>query len=195
MNRLTLAALFATAAVAALSAAPASAQTKTLHDAAHDVLSQPADSSGVPRDPAPRRREGDALSLRVTHGPHRLRLVLHFARLTKTEGPAAQVLAVRTNTGKRAELVLFTTKASGSVQRSWQVNGHERSCPGLRSRVEYRKAIVRAAIPRRCLGNPSWVRAGGGNGTLARGRLFADDVTLDSKVRHEVALGPRVRRG
>ena len=57
---------------------------------------------------------------------------------------------MRTNTGKRAELVLFTTKASGSVQRTWQVNGHERRCPGLRSRVEYRKAIVRAAIPRRC---------------------------------------------
>ena len=167
MNRLALSALVATA-FAALSAAPASAQTTTLHDAAHDVLSQPADSSGVPKDAAPRRREGDALSLRVTHGPHRLRLVLRFARLTKTEGPAAQVLAVRTNTGKRAELVLFTTKASGSVQRSWQVNVHERRCPGLRSRVEYRKAIVRAAIPRRCLGNPSWVRAGGGNGTLAR---------------------------
>ena len=70
MNRLALSALVTTAAVAALSAAPARAQTKTLHDAAHDVLSsQPARSSGVPKDPAPRRREGDALSLRVTHGP------------------------------------------------------------------------------------------------------------------------------
>jgi hypothetical protein len=178
-------------AVAALTAAPASAQTVTTHDAAHDVLSQNALSQGPPTRPAPHHRNGDALWLRVVHGPHRIRLTLHFARLTRPHRPAVEVLALATNAGKRAELDLVTLRRGGSIHRTWQVNGHDRRCPGLRSSVKYHQATVRAVIPRSCLGDPRWVRAGGGDGTLGGHRLFADDVSLNSRVHNNVALGAR----
>jgi len=64
----------AVATVLVLAPSSAHADSSTTRDASRDVLSQGLEDD-VPTRPEPSRAEGDALTMRVTHGPKRLRIV------------------------------------------------------------------------------------------------------------------------
>ncbi len=183
------------AAAVGLAPLPAYADTFTTRDAARDVLSQGIDDD-IPTKPEPNRIEGDALAMRVTHGPQRVRITLRTAQLTRDPATSAvHVFGLRTNEARRAELTIYVHGKHWQGERTWRVNGRERTCHGLRSRIDYEADTVRVVVPRRCLSNPRWVRAGGGSGVLTGDRLYADDVSLDGRIGDDVAFGPRIRRG
>jgi hypothetical protein len=174
---------------------PAHAAGHTTRDAAHDVLSQELDED-LPNRPEPSRTEGDALSMAVVNGPRLVRIRLHLAKLTRaSSGSTVHVFAFRTNEGRRADLSVYVQGKRWQGKRMWSVNGRDRTCRGLRSRIDYDTATVRVAVPRRCLSNPRWVRVGGGTGILAGDRLYADDVSAAGRIGDDVVLGPRVPRG
>jgi len=173
---------------------PAHAQSVTTHDAAHDVMSQGL-YDDVAENPEPQRVEGDALAMRVKHGPHDVRVTLRSAKLTRTRKlDAVHVFTFRTDEGRHAELSVYVTKMHWQGQQMWSVNDRTRTCHGLRSHIDYGRATVRVVVPRRCLSNPRWVRAGGGSGFLQGSKLYADDVNLNGKVGDEPTFGPRVLR-
>lgn len=193
LRKLAIAATAASTLV--LAPLPAYAETVTTDDAAHDVVSQGL-SDDEATDPEPYRVEGDALSMKVLHGPHNVRVNLHSATLTRTKDlDAVHVLSFRTNQGRRAELSLYVTQGDWQGQRSWTVNDKTRACRGLHTYISYGTGTVRVVVPRRCLSYPSWVRVGGGVGSREGSKLYADDVSLDGRVGHEPRLGPRVHRG
>jgi len=181
----------------ALVATPAQARTHVERDAARDIVSMDANSTGAPDRPAPRRREGDVRSLRTVHGPHRIHVTLRSDRLARVKQTwGVHIFRFRTSNGRSADLTMLVSDGRWQGERSWTIDDHERRCRGLHTRVNYQRDTVTAVIPRRCLGNPRWVRVGGGTGLLHAGRLYADDATLDGKVHEDdVRLGPRVRRG
>lgn len=179
----------------ALAPLPAQAATITTTDAAHDVVSANFESDD-PNQPEPTRDEGDALSMRVTHGTGAVRIRLQAAELPRDSSQAtAHIFAFRTNAGRRAELSIYVDGSRWQGQRTWTVNGRERTCRGLRSHIGYREKTVDVVVPRRCLTNPRWVRVGGGIAIQSDSLLYADDVTRSGTVGHELTLGPRIRRG
>lgn len=185
----------ATTAALVLAPLPAIAATHTVTDAAHDVVSQSIDND-VPSRPEPTRTQGDALAMRVTHGKKVVRIILRSARLTRdAKAVNVHVFGIRTNEGRRAELDLLVGAKQWQGEQRWSVNDRDRKCRGLRTHIDYRAGTVRLVVPRRCLSNPRWVQVGGGNGVLVGDRVYADDVSLAGKVGHDIAYGPRIRRG
>ncbi len=182
-----------TTAALALAPLPAQAASVTTRDAARDVVSQAGDQG--PTRPEPLRAEGDVLSMRVTHGTRAVRIRLQTSQLTRDpQQTTAHVFALKTNEGRRADLSIYVDGSRWQGQRWFTLNGRDRSCRGLRTHIDYRAGMVTAVVPRRCLSNPRWVRVGGGIGVDSDSRLYADDVSRDGTIGHELALGPRVRR-
>lgn len=197
VRSLALAATALPALVSALVLAPlpAFADTVTTQDAAQDVVTQGI-SDDEATDPAPDRVEGDALSMRVLHGPRNVRINLHSAKLTRSKDlTAVHAFAFRTNAGRYAELTVYVTDGDWQGQDTWTVDGTDRTCRGLHTYVSYASGTVRLVVPRTCLSNPAWVRVGGGSGFLEGDRLYADDVHLDGSIEDRPQLGQRVRRG
>lgn len=177
---------------------PAQAQTRTTHDARHDVVGG-ADSEMNPTHVVPRRAEGDVLSVRVTHGAGAVRVLLHYAQLSRERrAMVVHFVTLRTDEGLRAGVDLIVDRGDrhGQGDPQWSATGdsQESSCPGLRTRIDYRSDTVRMVVPRNCLSDPRWVRVGAGGGSFVGGRLYADDAALRGRVADDVVLGPRVRR-
>ncbi len=181
--------------VLVLTPLPAFAETHNVKDAPRDVVSQGIDED-VPDHPEPTRDEGDALAMRVKHGKKAVRITLQTAQLTRdATSSTVHVFGIRTNEGRRAELDLFVSGSRWQGQRMWTVNGKDRTCRGLNTRIGYSTGTVRVVVPRRCLSNPRWVPVGAGTGILTADRLYADDVSQAGRVGDDLAYGPRLRRG
>jgi len=184
-----------TASALALAPLPAHAASVTTNDATRDVVAANFDDASQNR-PEPTREEGDTLSMRITHGTGAVRIRLEAAKLTRDPGQTAtHVFALRTNEGTRADLSIYVDGSRWQGQRMLLVNDKMRTCRGLRTHIDYRAGTVQVKIPRRCLSNPRWVRVGAGIATDSDSQLYVDDVSRRGKVGHELALGPRVRRG
>lgn len=194
VTALTVAALIAST-LPALSA-PATAQTRTVQDPSNDVVILDPDSPHVgSQHPDPLRTNGDLTSMTLRHGVHRVRLRLNYTALT-LEPDSIQFHGVRLRTGHRNyEVSLFADPEHPQGQRLFRRGNRILRCHGITSSIDYTDATVRFSVPRRCLGSPQWVRAGAGAGVLTGNQMYADDVSLDGRVRDDLFLGPRVRRG
>lgn len=198
LRRTALALLPLSALVGLGTTVPAQAQTRTTHDARHDVVSG-SDAAAAPTTLQPGRAEGDVVSLRVHHGPRAVRVRLRYAQLTRDpRASVVHVMAFRTSDGLRAGLDLLVDGGGHTWQgeRLWSVEGRDRArCARLRSRINYRTDTVSVVVPRSCLSNPRWVRVGAGGGSFVDGRVYADDVALRGRVADDVVFGAPVRRG
>lgn len=101
---------------------------------------------------------GDVTSVRIRHRVKAVNVVIHTRRLGR--GNAAMV-DILTSAKRPHRFVLTAARADGSkfVTLTKGFN-REVKCDGLRVRFDGAQAVIRAHIPRRCLDNPRWVRAG-----------------------------------
>ncbi len=175
--------------------APAHADTITTRDARHDVQRQPPSENAEPTL-APSRREGDVISFRVAHRADRVLLRIRYDRLSRPRHrqQVVHVVSMRTWRTGLSTASLIATKDEPQGTLLWEGRRPHRTCDGLRTRIDYRADRVIFSVPRECLGNPRWVRAGGGTGTLSRHALWYDDAQLDGGFGEEVTLGRRVHR-
>ncbi len=183
---------------AAIGAGPVMAETRTIHDARHDVVRLATDGPSTAGHVVSQRRSGDVISMRTTYGHARVRVTLGYATLSPVTSENKQVVHVvtlRTNTGHHSNVSLFVSKNQPRGQRLFERDDSIATCKGLHTRVDYRRDRVRFSIPRACLSNPRWVRVGGGGGILTDRWLYADDVSSKSTVQDDLVLGPRVHRG
>ncbi|WP_157210042.1 hypothetical protein [Nocardioides aequoreus] len=183
--------VLAAATVLTAVGAPAHADTWFARDTARDVVRLDAGDDDVANAaPAPRRREGDVVALRVSHDERRVRAAIVYDRLTRPTGgkQVVHVLSLRTSKGKDVDTILLTDRSDRQGELA------DRPCRGVATRVEYAADRVVFNIPSRCLGSPRWVRVGGGIGTMLGERLYVDDALRDGSIRDEMKLGPRVPR-
>ena len=158
--RRTFTTAVATSVVLLAAAGAASAQGLRIRDGQHDMWAGTASDQPSQLTAAPHRSTGDAVDVRLRNGARNVVVTEDFARLDRSG---------------QGDLYGFTLRTDARVWRSIQVeayrrtgwagslamvrrNGRAVTCDGLAARIDYGNDLVRLRIPRRCLGDPQWVR-------------------------------------
>lgn len=189
-------ALGATAAASALALMPgvAHADTDVHTDFTGDVVSLDFGDEGEDWTPQPTRTEGDIVSTRVSHLDRKVRIKIRFAELSRTGRGANQYLVLRSDKGKRYLLIDSSGGKWAGRTRFTNANDDKVPCTGISHKIDYVANTVLAVVPRTCLGNPRWVRAGIGTITFGASDFFVDDARTQGNIYDNPVLGPRVRR-
>lgn len=217
MSRITqLRTIASSAAVALLAlgvtAGPANADREVVKDAAKDVLTSTyTETSGetVAIDPAD--TSNDITRIVVKHGNRRIRIVAHVRDLRAASEPILTSI-VKTNETAYA-VMLMRTPLWGSMLDITDVQSEDDSvpCSGARQAISAKRDRFLISVPRRCLGNPRWIRASVrvGSFDIIEGET-EDDFTIssrddDARVAGKVppiygpgsgkSFGPRLYRG
>ena len=178
------------AAALCLGTAPAFAAKEVIKDTRHDVvlIDASADPNAAPT-PAPDQAASDITRTVIAHRAHRLVARVHW------RGPVQ---------AKQFTILIIATPATeymgqfGIGGRHFIMADAPVKCRGVQNSFDSAKSLASISIPRRCLGNPRWVRVR--VGTFGRGST-RDEIYLDD-ARHQgikpglvLANGPRLRKG
>jgi len=162
-------------------------------DATGDVVAFTPESDFEDAVPAPERRNGDIRGFYYTHGKRAVIVTIRFVELSKADG-LGTVVRLNTDRGRRDIVhVAGLRPMMSSPHRSVRCN--------IRTSVSYANDRVQLVVPRRCLGNPRWVRAGAGVFTGLETSedepLFVDEAYRNGNVTqsNDLRLGGRVLRG
>lgn len=202
----TLGALSALLALVLVTAQSASAATRTMHDGTGDTYAidnTEPDAAPVPADGP----VGDIVWVRTAHRAKNVVVTIRVRELLAGSNGAAVLIKA---SKQRRPYVLSGYAGHGTkfVVLTKGVSGNQKvTCHGLRLSMEPRNDVIRASVPRSCLGDPRWVRTGtaviaaassdpdsdelrvdvGGMGTISP-EWWASESTLPP-------LGPKVRVG
>lgn len=177
--------------------APALADSVVRSDPRADVRYVGQDDEGGyggSSTPIPARRQGDITTIRVTHNPRLVRVTLGFRELRKAGSHTHWFVLA----GPRWTLDIFVQ----ADRESWTGNHlvYERSEePDVRCRfshrIDYRRNTVQVTVPRTCLLNPAWVRAGAETGIEGGMHRFYDKAPQrGGPYAASPPVGPRVYR-
>jgi hypothetical protein len=171
------------AAALVLLPAVAHADTLTKTDAAGDVLTE-GGSASTAGTLDPTRTNGDITRSVITHGPSNLKVKLVHRDLAKV-GRIITVISVKTDKAKnfrRFEIVAAPGRYYGTVVVHNKAD-KKVSCKTTR-KIDYAANTTLLTIPRRCLGNPRWVRVGAGVITTDNGfgSIYGDDARTNGTV-------------
>jgi hypothetical protein len=128
------------------------------HDPAHDVVYYPGDGTGRHRMPG--ARDPDITRVGVRYGDHNVWVRLTVRRLRRA-GPDAYAATRNWNAS------IVTPKGEYSFY-GWvhpddeavpMIEMNERYCRRLRVSFDYARDVVMTMVPRKCIGEPRWVRA------------------------------------
>lgn len=153
---LRVAAAAVAVALVPLSAPAASAARLTVADARGDMI-KVEEGGGNPR-PAPDATIGDALRTTVRHTDRRVVVRVAFADLAATGKRLNLWVDLRDETGRTSILGVEATRADRDGHPILMTNrGRDIAC-AVAHRISYRRDVIRASVPRRCLDNPESVR-------------------------------------
>lgn len=149
----------ATLTVVTASRSPALPMTRptavTLDDGTGDVWTTPV--GGDRYTPAPGRRVGDVLRMRVVHRHRAVTVRLAFAELRR-RGEWAHEFTLRRKAGLLYAQVESTGRRPAGRHHLWQRDGDRLVCHAMSHTIDYARDIVTLRIPRICMGVPRWVR-------------------------------------
>ncbi len=137
---------------------PASADTWTHADNRRDVAKLKFTKSDFGFETARRDRTTDITRISVSHNPQTVVVRVRVRNLTEVDSRSVGAF-IRTPSGLRA--VVSQTSTSTFVFK-----GADRAaklapgCARVREDFDYASDVVTIVVPRRCLGNPAWVRVG-----------------------------------
>ncbi|HSJ22427.1 MAG TPA: hypothetical protein VK964_17815 [Nocardioidaceae bacterium] len=160
MRKSLAVALSAAVLPALLAAQPAAAGDETsgelvLHDGPGDVWTTPV--GGDQYGPAPDRRAGDVLRVRLAHGEHAIRVRMKFVDLRRS-GRQRFDVGMRTDAGTWYAEVAASKNRWAGRHFLWEQSGDTVSCPRMSHRIDYADDVVILRVPRTCVGNPTWAR-------------------------------------
>ncbi len=142
-----LATATAASMVVLLGATAATADTARHGDRRHDVASE--------QGAAPRAADPDITRVTVRHGAHRLVIRVTARNVSRDTDMGLSKVAT-----PRGRFNLFSVLDEPVTVIQPAGPPREVRCPGLRTRRNVARDTVVVSVPRRCLGNPRWVRAG-----------------------------------
>ena len=142
-----LATATAASMVVLLGATAATADTARHGDRRHDVASE--------QGAAPRAADPDITRVTGRHGAHRLVSRVTARNVSRDTAMGRSKVATR-----RGGFNLFSVLDEPVTVIQPAGPPREVRCPGLRTRRNVARDTVVVSVPRRCLGNPRWVRAG-----------------------------------
>ena len=185
------AALVLTTSLAVLAPMPAFGAIGTTHrDAVGDVVSFSEDSDSA--TPQPGRAEGDIRGISASHRKKVVVVSVRLRELSRRPELSATQLRLNSNKGRRDVTVVPIPGTSRSVAEVQGPRGTVK-CK-VNSKVSFVNNSVRVAVPRKCLGNPRWVRVGAGIISVEEPNYFLDDAYRNVGVGDELRLGPRLTR-
>ncbi|KQZ70078.1 hypothetical protein ASD66_10390 [Nocardioides sp. Root151] len=196
-------ALATTVCLTASTAAAAHAEKVVHRDARGDVIRQDYsfETETETETPVPTVKSSDITSTVVDHRRDNVFVTVRHAELdSHLDLLHGYLFSLVTNERLGRTVVLHvspSTSRQGEVKLVTQA-GRRVTCIGLRGRIDYRANTVRIRVPRSCLSNPRWVRAGIYTFHTGRdwSRAFVDDANLNGRIRNAGPVhGPRVRRG
>ena len=164
------------AAVMAATAGAASAETLTAPDPAGDVASAGADEAVVA---VPERSENDVRRTTLRHGARTLSVRVAFHDLQR-RGADFQGLFVTvvTDEGVRRHVGLNAWQGHRSGESEMYGNGGGSRCE-VEHAIDYAEDVMEVRIPRRCVGDPRWVRFRVGAHAQEGDRFYGDDALRD----------------
>ena len=140
-------------ALVPLSAPAALAAHLTVTDPAGD-MTKVEEGGGNPQ-PAPGATVGDAVRSTFRHTDHRVVVRVRFADLARTGKRLNLWVDLRDGSGRTTILGVEATRADRDGHPILMNDrGRDIAC-AVRHRISYRDDYIRAAVPRRCLGNPA----------------------------------------
>jgi hypothetical protein len=157
--------LLALVAAISIGALPTAAHAERVvhNDARGDLIYQTynPETSESGEEPAPSATVGDVVRTAVRHRTSNVFVAVTFADLRRADDLSGHVLRLVTNEGLKRNVFLEVTKENprGSLSMSKSA-GPRVTCKGLSRDIDYSTEVLKFAIPRSCLGSPSWVRVG-----------------------------------
>ncbi len=142
-----------------------SAQARPAHhrivDPTRDVyqLLENPDGSDAGFVRRPRVRNGDITSVVIRHRPAAVKVKVRLAKLRRPATFTYTLVSLRT-----AKDTWNTTLYAHAAHPQPEIHfddssGSGAACPRASARIDYAADVIRVRVPRRCLGNPAWVRA------------------------------------
>lgn len=196
-KRLAVSTVSAALAVAMLpfAASPAAAETQRSTDAAGDTSTEDG--------PGPGQATADIVAFRSHHGEKRVTVRLDMAAM-RDSGKFYATAVIKTNDGTRYAVNYGRTRRGEvegiDVVRGPLDKGKVVRCEGADGQFLLDEKALRISVPRRCVGNPGWIRTGGFVETRPSqpmAKIYYDDARRDgdaSERRIKVG-GPRLASG
>ena len=200
-----LATLSGVAALTLAGSAPASAAYWSHVDAVGDVVSQTdtydeETGQGQEGEPItePDNTDTDVTRVIVNHRTHQTVLKVRLRDITARSGFV--VYDIRTDTRRYSVMQRLGTAQMFPAFDFTRSNGDRVRCTGVERSVDRVANHATVRIPRRCLGDPRWLRIGVGVAKFDAESensftFWADDALRAALVRDSLGLSPRVRRG
>jgi hypothetical protein len=167
-------------------------------DSTGDVLHlNESSSDGDSGTKVPDRTDGDIVRSAVVHGKGRVSMALSYRDLVAPTGSAGTIHIFRIGTNKKRVRQVYVFASGSRPQGAVDFekgSGKSVKCKGVRWNINYSTNVVRASVPRRCLGNPKWVHVGMATATLADPDVFVDDAATNGYLGNEPKWGARVYR-
>lgn len=186
---------------AALPLMPVAAQAKTYShvDPAGDMLafSETSPDAGTP---APDQANADVVASVVKHRARSVLMQMTYRDLVASQDDiVGHYFAIKTPTMKR-EVVIFTGSIFGNTGKAQltKPNGKKVSCR-VKHTIDYTQHTATVRVPRKCLGNPRWVKVGMGafsaQAGSTSGASYVDDALTDGSVASRGPVyTPKIRR-
>ena len=181
--------------MAVLIPSAATANSYVRPDAAKDVVKY-ATANSSSSTKVPDRTFGDVLSSSVGHGKRRVNMAMRADELTQTGDGATFLFRIGTK-HKIRRLYIETSpghwQGVGYFLRDTN-SGDSLKCRGIGWSIDYGTDLVRASVPRKCLGKPKWVHVGMATATFEDPAIFLDDAGTNGYIGDAPKWGPRVYR-
>jgi hypothetical protein len=145
-------------AASALVVAPGPADALSRYDESGDVWKVNVTSRLQKRHPAGTRANADLRGVTVKHRKRAVRVRADYNLLRTDAGVFRLTVRLRDERTRTRTVYVRVDPGRSRASRLEGKAGRDRRCPGLSSQVDFRRDTLRVRVPRRCLGNPGWVR-------------------------------------
>jgi hypothetical protein len=136
--------------------------------------------------PAPNQVRNDVLRTTVNHSATRISMRVKYAELRRLGEGHSQYLQMVTNEGIRRGLDVVGEPGNWAGSAViWRERGEENNVRcAIRHSIDYTRNEIAASFPRRCAGNPRWVKF-----RVVAQRMGETGVYRDDALRDEPFLG------
>ncbi|MCX6396238.1 MAG: hypothetical protein NTV23_07110 [Propionibacteriales bacterium] len=145
----------------------------------------------LPGGAAKKRTMGDIRTVQVTHTKTAIRVFIKYVELNRVGVDHFHVVQFRTPTRSYEVDLYATTRAWRGDPALYTASGSSPRCT-LAWKLDYDLNTALISVPRSCVGNPTWIRAGAGMSNTYGDKRYADDGLTAQPAGRTLTLGPRL---